>query len=137
MNDVLLQVTLRTQTCCYSDCGIVFAVPLPWDDQRRRDHKWFYCPNGHKQQYTSKSVEEKAREEAESAKRNAEYWENRMRAEVASHLKTERSRRATAGHLHRMKARVGHGVCPCCNRTFANLVRHMNGQHPGFAQEKP
>lgn len=29
---------------------------------------------------------------------------------------------------------VGAGVCPCCNRTFKNLARHMAGQHPGFTE---
>jgi hypothetical protein len=26
-------------------------------------------------------------------------------------------------------------VCPCCNRTFENLARHMNSKHRGYAAE--
>jgi hypothetical protein len=25
-------------------------------------------------------------------------------------------------------------VCPCCNRTFSNLQRHMAHKHPQFAK---
>jgi hypothetical protein len=32
----------------------------------------------------------------------------------------------------RMANRIKHGVCPCCNRTFLNLQRHMTTQHPSF-----
>lgn len=34
-----------------------------------------------------------------------------------------------------MKNRVANGVCPCCNRHFENLERHMKGQHPDFQPE--
>lgn len=30
----------------------------------------------------------------------------------------------------------GHGVCPCCNRTFSDLQRHMASKHKGFAAEE-
>ena len=34
-----------------------------------------------------------------------------------------------------LQYRVGHGVCPCCNRTFGDLYRHMSTKHPGYAAE--
>ena len=40
---------------------------------------------------------------------------------------------AAKGELTKMKKRVGNGVCPCCNRQFVNLQRHMATQHPGYA----
>ena len=38
----------------------------------------------------------------------------------------------------RMKAekqlkRVHNGVCPCCNRSFQNLQKHMKTKHPEIA----
>lgn len=30
--------------------------------------------------------------------------------------------------------RVNRGVCPCCNRSFQNLARHMSTKHP---EKKP
>lgn len=31
--------------------------------------------------------------------------------------------------LERKASRVKRGLCPCCNRTFTNLARHMATQH--------
>lgn len=42
------------------------------------------------------------------------------------------SRDGIKGALVKQKKRICNGVCPCCNRTFANLQRHMNSQHPKF-----
>ena len=33
-------------TAC-ANCGIQFALPLPFIEARRNDHFTFYCPNGH------------------------------------------------------------------------------------------
>lgn len=36
----------------------------------------------------------------------------------------------------RLRKRASAGVCPCCNRTFSQLARHMQTKHPTFiAQE--
>ena len=40
---------------------------------------------------------------------------------------------AQKGVTTRLKNRVQKGVCPCCNRYFAQLQRHMTTQHPNFA----
>ena len=48
---------------------------------------------------------------------------------------TERQLSATRGVVTRIKNRVGHGVCPCCNRSFGNVARHMADQHPNWAAE--
>ena len=39
---------------------------------------------------------------------------------------------STRAHMTRLKKRVGHGVCPCCTKSFANLREHMRRQHPQF-----
>lgn len=49
---------------------------------------------------------------------------------------SERRRAALKGQVTKIKNRVGNGVCPCCNRTFANLGRHMTHQHPAWTPEK-
>lgn len=43
------------------------------------------------------------------------------------------SNRALKGVVTRTKKRVGNGVCPCCNRTFQQLARHMEAKHPEYA----
>lgn len=85
---------------------------------RLRDHQSFYCPNGHAQIFTAESdvdtanrllVEEKARHARTLAREN----EERLCKEKAE----------------RKLKRVQRGVCPECNRTFANLARHMDCKH--------
>jgi hypothetical protein len=34
-----------------------------------------------------------------------------------------------------MKKRAVAGVCPCCNRHFRELERHMASKHPKYASE--
>lgn len=54
-------------TC--GQCGIHFAVPNRWDDERRGDQKTFYCPNGHRRVYQGKTEAEKLKEQLASTKR--------------------------------------------------------------------
>lgn len=49
--------------------------------------------------------------------------------------RAERQTSAARGQVTKIKNRVGHGVCPCCNRTFENLARHMDQKHPTFTKE--
>jgi hypothetical protein len=42
-------VVLKEDTC--ASCGIKFAVPEYYEQQRRKDHNTFYCPNGHHLHY--------------------------------------------------------------------------------------
>jgi hypothetical protein len=47
----------------------------------------------------------------------------------------ERRASAARGQVTKIKNCVGHGICPCCNRTFENQSRHMASQHPTFTAE--
>lgn len=47
----------------------------------------------------------------------------------------ERSRNALKGVVTRTKNRISKGVCPCCNRQFKDLERHMTGQHPDYTKD--
>lgn len=118
-----------TQTQLYATecwvCGIAFAWPDHMDDRARERGTTFYCPNGHSIRYgeseATKLRAQLAREEGRVAqyRSEAEYAENRRRAEKAA--KT------------RLKNRIAKGVCPCCNRHFANVQKHIEGQHPEYA----
>ena len=37
---------------------------------------------------------------------------------------------AKGKQLTRLQKRIHAGVCPCCNRTFTNVARHMKTKHP-------
>lgn len=34
-----------------------------------------------------------------------------------------------------LRNRAAAGVCPCCNRTFEQLGRHMTTKHPEYVKE--
>lgn len=119
--------SLVTEECC--NCHMLFAVPADFERRRRRDHEIFFCPAGHRQHYSAKSEEEKLRaqlaEKEEEIRRVAmERDQEQTRAAnlVKKVKKVEREAKATLVRIHA-------GVCPCCNRTFKALARHMATQH--------
>lgn len=109
-------VAIFTEECFR--CGVIFGITEQFKDERVKDHKGFYCPNGHIQSYMGESEAEK----------NARL----LREEQARHARTlqrENEERAERERLERKLKRVGRGVCPECNRSFVNLARHMNCKH--------
>jgi len=129
MNDTITLATTYYVQACIS-CGVVFAITDAMDNELRRNGRNFYCPNGHTMHYGD-SVEARLKKERESHARTIA----RLDQARADRDAIERSRRATKGQLTRVKKRVAHGVCPCCNRTFPNLAAHMQEKHPGYAPE--
>lgn len=59
---------LTHEICC--ECGIDFAMPEQLARFRLDDGGWFYCPNGHAQQYADTLAEQ-----LRQAKADAAYWE--------------------------------------------------------------
>lgn len=123
-------------TCCHKGCGLTFAVPKTWEDKRREDHTWWYCPNGHQQHFSGKTEAEKLQLERDRLAQRIAERDDEIRAERERRESVERSLTATRGVITRIKNRVGKGVCPCCNRTFSDLQRHMHTQHPTYSKEQ-
>lgn len=130
MSATLIQTELVHITCC--NCGVAFGLDDDHYKRLRASHDWFYCPNGHQQHFTGKTEAERLREQLAAAERLAIRERNAKEEAQRRAVSAEMSRRVTKGHLTRTKRRVAAGVCPCCNRTFENLARHMKGQHPDF-----
>ena len=119
-----------TETCI--TCGVIFGMQGEFKEWRLKKHTSFYCPNGHSMCYTSETPEQKLQREldatklaVETAKRDAE-WQRQLREKAEKKHKRE---------VRKLHVRVGNGVCPCCNRTFSNLARHMGAKHPEFKSE--
>ncbi len=126
-------VTLEAETCC--NCGMVFGIAADFRRRLLNEKRGtsFFCPAGHSQHYAGKSEADRLR--AELAAKELEVAAERERVETwkrtADHA--ARSAAASRGHANRIRKRVQHGVCPCCNRTFANVARHMGTKHPHYA----
>lgn len=125
-------VVLETDVC--ASCGVVFAMPDSLMAKRRQDGGSFSCPNGHSLIYGNslKEQNKKLKERLEGETRRLEA-QRRETEHVRANL--EVSRRQTAaqkGQVTKLKNRAANGTCPCCNRYFANLHRHMQTKHPDF-----
>ena len=117
-----------TQLTCW--CGTPFSCPQTLYNEHFAHHRTkIYCPQGHSVTYGEKSEVEQARAELEAERRRT----TRLRAEKDQ---VEASLRAQKGVNTKLRKRVANGVCPCCKRTFKNLARHMEGQHPDYAEKQ-
>lgn len=130
--------------CC--ECGMRFSMPKSMNDWYREDaRRWFYCPKGHRQHYGGgESDIDAMRRERDRLKQQAARLEDERRQASELAASAMRSASAYKGAATRMKNRAKAGVCPCCNRTFQDLARHMATKHSDvdlsniveFGQEK-
>ncbi|SIE38084.1 Uncharacterised protein [Mycobacteroides abscessus subsp. abscessus] len=111
--------------CGHEGCGVPFALNDEFIRQRREDHRTWYCPNGHSRYYPQMNETELAKARAARLERQLANREEDLRAAKAAHA-------VTKGKLTKTRNRIAKGVCPCCNRSFVNLGKHMAGQHPDF-----
>lgn len=126
-----VDVELATVNCC---CGGVYAIT----ERVRAYHQekgtcwtcpycqcsWGFAGNGRVQQLEKELA--RAHQRIDQVKADADWQKKQRQA-------TERQLSAQRGVTTRIKNRVKNGVCPCCNRHFENLERHMKGQHPEYA----
>jgi len=106
---------------------VLFAMPAHLTKARRSDKQIFFCPNGHTLSFTKSEVD-RLKEELAREKEAAQ----RARDESA---RKDRLLSAARGQATKIKKRISNGVCPCCNRTFINLHRHMGTKHPDWKEQ--
>lgn len=117
---------LHVETCCAKGCGITFGLNAGhYNELRRHPGRSFYCPNGHPMHYTGKSEQQKLRD--------AEARETALRDQLSASIRDQEATRQT---LLRERTRFANGVCPCCNRSFENVRRHMQGEHPDYPADR-
>lgn len=113
-------------------CGVQHAVPESLRNEQKRQHdagenpRGIYCPLGHSHVPAGKSECDQLKERLARQIARHDQTQSRLRD-------TQASLSATRGVVTRFKNRVGHGVCPCCQRNFKNLRRHIETKHPAFA----
>ena len=122
-----LKFDLKELVC--GTCGVVHAIPEAMYDAAAREGGWWHCPNGHKRGWhegSEKTEINKLRRELDAER--ARKAEALSRANEAA-LAREKAQKA----LDRHKKRTKNGVCPCCNRSFVALARHIKNKHPEYA----
>lgn len=126
MTQISVTTTYTVIDCC--NCGALFAVPDQVDEELAQTGRLFYCPNGHGQSYTESTDAELRK--AKDALAREQACNDQLRAERDA---SDRRASAAKGQVTKLRNRIARGVCPCCNRTFADLAAHMATKHPGYA----
>ena len=102
-------------------CGILYVVPEKVHEHHADHGGYSSCSNGHQWGWSEGRLQRDAlRQERDRLKQeNARLEDERVAAVREAHeIKKKYLKRAAAG------------VCPCCNRTFLDLQRHMKTKHP-------
>ena len=131
---------LVVQTCI--NCGVRFAMDEAYNNRKLDDHTDFCCPNGHQQHYTGEREVDRLRKETENLRMQLANSRSWAQAETQRTEEARRQAAAARGVATKMRkqrdkiqARVKHGVCPCCKRTFKQLAAHMKGKHPNYPEK--
>lgn len=117
----------------HTHCGHVIYLPAVRISQLKRLHGYFYCTVcGQCQVWYEKSDLEKLTAQLVTAKDQRDTARRMTNNEREKVRYRTRQLAAQKGVTTRIKNRIANGVCPCCQRTFKNLARHMKGQHPNY-----
>jgi hypothetical protein len=136
---------VATGPCCR--CGAPIRLPGElYRSAKRSPAISFWCAYGHEQHFPAGETEaDKLRRERDRltqklAEKDDDIARERRMREREREEREAAERRASAarGQVTKLKKRASNGVCPCCNRTFGDLARHMATKHPTFlAEESP
>jgi hypothetical protein len=130
-----LRITDSYTVITCGHCHLAFAVSASVEMDWRRKGEQFFCPHGHPLRYTTQTEADTLRKQLELKERELTFARNNAQAERAAREKTERQLTARKGINTRLRNRIKHGVCPCCHRTFQQLARHIQTQHPQFNKD--
>ena len=117
-------------------CKTEYALPRElYTAAKKSPDISFWCPYGHSAHYPEgETDEQKLRRERDQLRQRLAQRDDVIQQEREAHEATQRQLRAQRGVVTRIKNRVGHGVCPCCSRSFENLNKHMKSKHPEYAK---
>ena len=125
---------------CYT-CKVKHSFPLHIYEAaiQRRGSMSIYCPNGHAWVYSTEqqiSENEKVRQERDRLRQQLAQKNDEI--QLQRDLKEHERNRVIAfkGVITKTKKRISGGACPCCNRTFQNLARHMATKHKDYANSE-
>lgn len=127
----VIQMALSFETITCFKCQMAFAVPSASKRRWRESGDEFWCPNGHGQHYVETEIQRLQKQLDQERKRRE--WAESAKESAYQSLEDERKRvAALKGVVTRTKNRIANGVCPCCKRSFQNLKRHIQHQHPDY-----
>lgn len=130
---VAVSSALKVVNCC--GCGGTYAMAADYLDKRQRDGGSWQCPYCRMGTAYCETETDKLKKALERQKESTAYQRREKEEYLQQRNTLERSRNGMKGVLVREQnklARIRNGVCPCCNRHFKNVKRHMDSQHPHY-----
>lgn len=130
--------TLTVESC--GVCAIRFAMPVDFKQRRLDDHSLrIWCPAGHCIGYSGKTKAQRLQVQLDAASKRETRLYNSLEGANRQTQAAERSAAAHKGAHTKTKKRIRNGVCTLCHRSFKNVKRHMDDQHPeeSDAQREP
>lgn len=126
MTDRIMLCGIEAQVLSCGGCGVVHAIPAAKYDKCVEEGGFWTCPNGCSRGFR----EGKRAQQAIVRERDRLKQENARLAEEATAAQAgeEKTRRS----LELMRRRAKAGTCPCCQRTVAQMARHMKTKHPDY-----
>ena len=124
--------TIQLTTVSCGCCGGVYAIAESYHERARKERTSWTCPYC-EAGWGFEHLRKKDRSRMQQLEDQRDRMANQLAVEKRRHRHTEAQRRAEKGHKTRLQKRAKGGACPCCNRTFTDLQRHMASKHPDFA----
>ena len=127
MSEVSLNLDIDfSQESCKA-CGAVFWIEARKMRYARNNNGSYWCPGCGTRWTFLETEADRLRRKLKDAEESRDWYKGRMENEQKRHS-------ATKGQVTKLRKRASAGVCPCCNRSFQNLRRHMKTKHPDFAE---
>jgi 50S ribosomal subunit-associated GTPase HflX len=110
-------------------CGVWHAIPTAMYVTCRDEGGFWHCPNGHSRGWGTGTIHA----ERDWLKQKVAQLDDEVADLLRARNNAQREREAAEKKLIASKRRAMAGVCPCCNRTFSNVARHVKTKHPDVA----
>ena len=120
---------MKTITCVR--CKMQFGLSDGFYEVACQTEQVFFCPAGHEQHFRLGPTDaEKLRKELDEVRRDRDRAKQRQAMIEDERDAAKRQAAGYKGVATRLKNRAKAGICPCCNRHFENLARHIAAKHP-------
>lgn len=126
------------RTTCWKCNADYYLPPELYRAAKASDKISFFCPYGHEAHFRDGPTEaDKLRQERDRLNQRLAEKDDEIIRQRGLRESAERSISAHRGQLTKLKNRAKAGLCPCCNRHFTNLERHMATKHADMDPAEP
>jgi len=134
LETITIGTELKVIQC--GECGGIYALNKRYVDKKWEDGGYWTCPYCKNGWGYGESEMDRLKKKLSKANNDSTFLSNRLAREKASHEQTQMSLRGHKAAKTRIINRISKGVCPCCNRYFKDLHKHIENQHPNYCKQE-